>query len=356
MFSGRLFAQDTVCVGDPRYLFSNINDSTYFSHRYANHGLYYFLNHHATRPDSVTRTLHSLTYATEHNVGEKGIILYGIAISMTYDYSQNRFTWNHWSDTVWLKVSHDLNFGYFSGRPAMDSVRISLWSEQKTLVLDGFYRFRGSYDPDTLPPGAPDPFRIRFDSVIHDTLPLYCGYFDRPLHISDTSFFTSLELVAQFESFGSRESSSPYPGVYVAEAFINNRIGYYGRTSYAPDTIVGGLGWYWHEDDYWPVIIPIVAPQDNSYDPETPDSLETMGQVETTKLTVSPNPAQTYTTVLCDQPIDWLCVCDLTGRTLTTIKNCGTSARLDISSFPKGLYVVKVQTASAEIVRKLLVR
>jgi len=74
------------------------------------------------------------------------------------------------------------------------------------------------------------------------------------------------------------------------------------------------------------------------------------------EINIFPNPTDSRTTITCDMPITELTLCDLMGRSLTTLHNCGTSATLDLSAFAKGLYLIKVKTSKGMTVRKLSVR
>ena len=93
-------------------------------------------------------------------------------------------------------------------------------------------------------------------------------------------------------------------------------------------------------------------------DPEGPQDPEGIDNIQnsTFKINIAPNPADSRTTISCDLPITELTLCDLAGRPLTTLRNCGTSASLDLSTFPQGLYLIKVKTSAGTTVRKLSVQ
>lgn len=74
------------------------------------------------------------------------------------------------------------------------------------------------------------------------------------------------------------------------------------------------------------------------------------------EINIYPNPTDSRTTITCDLPITELTLCDLMGRSLSTLHNCGTSATLDLSAFAKGLYLIKVKTSKGTTMRKISVR
>ena len=100
-------------------------------------------------------------------------------------------------------------------------------------------------------------------------------------------------------------------------------------------------------------------PQDPQ-DPEDPGDPEGIDNVEIQnsefEINIFPNPTESRTTITCDLPMTELTLCDLMGRSLTTLHNCGTSATLDLSEFAQGLYLIKVKTSKGSAVRKLSVR
>ena len=73
-------------------------------------------------------------------------------------------------------------------------------------------------------------------------------------------------------------------------------------------------------------------------------------------VSVYPNPTGSSTVVTCELPIKELSLCDLMGRQLAVLHNCGISATLDLSAFARGLYLIKVKTSAGMTVRKVSVR
>lgn len=74
------------------------------------------------------------------------------------------------------------------------------------------------------------------------------------------------------------------------------------------------------------------------------------------KINIFPNPAGDYTTVSCEQPIQELTLCDINGRMLLTLRNCGTNAKFDTSALASGIYMMRVTTANGTTIRKLSVQ
>ena len=215
----------------------------------------------------------------------------------------------------------------------LDSVRITHDSEQKILILDEIIT---TLDGELT------------DSIGQFPQTLYCGYFDRPLQINDSSFF----VLAHIKT-----------GHLVIPAYnIHPDI----TTSYFYD----GYSHYWFRDTIynylWYPILPIIAPPpgwtpdpENPEDPENPGDDEGIGQAVGTQqssVTIYPNPASNSAVVTCAQPILELTLRDINGRLILTLRNCGTSTTLDTSTLSPGLYTLQVTTPAATTTRKLAVK
>ena len=95
---------------------------------------------------------------------------------------------------------------------------------------------------------------------------------------------------------------------------------------------------------------------DNPEDPEEPENPDGIGQADSFGLSIYPNPASGYAVVTCDTPIQELTLCDINGRMIISLRNCGESAKIDTSALVPGVYMLKVTTEAGTATRKLAVR
>ena len=102
-------------------------------------------------------------------------------------------------------------------------------------------------------------------------------------------------------------------------------------------------------------VIPDPEDPEDPEDPQDPESIDNI-QNSAFKINIAPNPADSRTTITCDLPITELTLCDLAGRPLATLHNCGSTATIDLSTFPQGLYLIKIKTSAGTTVRKLSVK
>lgn len=349
--------QDTVRVGDPRFMFSQITDSSYFYKRYGNRGLLLPDNIQATYADSLTRRLDRISYTTEHKVDKLGMVLYGVAVVtwfssphyynyQYYDFSvYEPFPWDPVYDTVWLKLRRGSDVGYVDGGQAIDSVRISHWSELKTLQLQGH------------PIGyTGNQYGILFDSTVYEEAPLYCGYFDTPVRIDDSNFFTSIELLAHFETM---TGSSYYPGIYVAIGNISTDVIYF--LYWRIDNPCGvGVGWCPVTDKEWPVILPILAPQGTPNPNWTPDpdpDPNSIAEAATGKchpdVSVFPNPARKVFSLRSDERIQKVELYDAMGRPVRVWN--GTHGTYSTDNIAPSVYTLRIVTPHGVTTERLAV-
>ena len=345
LLGGAVQAQttDTVRIGDPRFMFSQITDTSYFYQRYSNAILTLGYHITASHADSSARTLSKIAYTMEHKTNGKSIVLYGIALGTTF---ANYYPpigvpgqWDNVRDTVWLKVRRGSEDGIIDGTRAVDSVRISYWSEKKTLFFDGYPMQVGN-----------DPW-ILFDSIIHESVPLYCGYFERPLHIDDTNFFVSLDLVSHFETIQDGET---YPFIHVAVGLISTPVTWY-RYYYPHDyNPCGTVMWCPNTEPEWPAILPIIAPQGTPPPGGwTPEPTEGIDKADNFDLKIYPNPARRQFSVQSGVQVLRIEMYDVMGRKVREWGGAGEG--YDISGVRKGFYMLKVVTASGMTTQSMAV-
>ena len=94
----------------------------------------------------------------------------------------------------------------------------------------------------------------------------------------------------------------------------------------------------------------------NPDDPDNPGGDEGIGHADAFGFTIYPNPASGYAVVTCDAPILELTLCDINGRLLLSLHNCGGSAKVDTSPLAPGFYMLHVTTNAGTVTRKLAVK
>ncbi len=74
---------------------------------------------------------------------------------------------------------------------------------------------------------------------------------------------------------------------------------------------------------------------------------------ETNSLKVFPNPASEQLNVTCEEPMQSLALFNPTGQRVRQMEPCGNEAQIPLSGLPRGLYLLKVETASGTVMRKI---
>ena len=74
-----------------------------------------------------------------------------------------------------------------------------------------------------------------------------------------------------------------------------------------------------------------------------------------TSLNVFPNPASEQLNVTCEEPMQSLALFNTAGQRVRQMEPCGSEVQIPLSSLPRGLYLLRVQTANGSAVRKVVV-
>ena len=191
-------------------------------------------------------------------------------------------------------------------------------------------------------------------------------YFEEPREVGSNGIFWRVKVAGEY---GSRFHST-----YVV--YDNDFICYYSADC---SGLYGIVGW----DLYFPILTPLPEwevpsmrpltpereynpalhqdPQDpeDPEDPENPGGDEGIGEAvgsQQSAVNIYPNPASGYAVVTCDAPILELTLCDVNGRVLLTLRNCGGSAKVDTSGLVPGVYMLRVTTNTGTVTRKLAVK
>ncbi|MBR5664459.1 MAG: T9SS type A sorting domain-containing protein [Bacteroidales bacterium] len=74
-----------------------------------------------------------------------------------------------------------------------------------------------------------------------------------------------------------------------------------------------------------------------------------------TSLNVFPNPASDRISVECETEMRRVTLCNALGQQMLRVTPNAPQAELQVSGLPRGLYLLRVQTASGSAVRKVVV-
>lgn len=195
------------------------------------------------------------------------------------------------------------------------------------------------------------------DTVLYRSIMEF--YFDEPRSISGSSVFWKVKIANDYGSvFHSTFVTCQFDVVWWFHEDCTNGIGnprwdeLFPILTPLPEWEVPSMEQLIPEREYNPAVHQPDPDPDPDPDPEGIDNI----QNSTFKINIAPNPADSRTTVTCDLPITELTISDLAGRPLTTLRNCGTSASIDLSTLPQGLYLIKVKTSAGMTVKKLSVK
>ena len=316
--SNSVFCQDTVRLNDERFLFPQIR---------------YFSRGERETPGGIGLGHGTLgeCFGYECTLDKEKGEIYGIAIAIS-----------SFPSNLWLKIMDSVPGN--GSNTVMDSVRIYQDLEQKVLILDEIMTNENGE---------------LTDSILEYAKILYCGYFDRPVHVDDSSFFVYAELAAGYATF---PMYCIHPDItkycYGVEHIFGERIG-----SWYIDTVHSNI---------WLPILPIIAPPpgwteapddpedpDDPQDPDNPDNPggdEGIGEADGVPgFDMRPNPTSGVTTVSCAEAITELTVRDMAGRVVLHKSAFGTTDTFDTSTLRKGVYLVKVTTTRGTVTKKLVV-
>ena len=314
----QVFSQDTVRLNDSRFIFAQWDyENGYLYLPYVGESDCHF-------------SFHTLCYDGSSYFDEIGyecriskkesIKIYGIAFPIA---GFNEFSFD--TDTLCLKIK---NFILGNGPGGtLDSVQITSQSEIKTMYLDEIL-----CDWDTL-----GDYFILTDSIVRRALPLYCGYFEHPLLIEDTSFFVSARVSSGRDGIC---------GLFVPYFFIYPVCTNY---RYVCTTL------HWNSIsivDWWPILA-IVAPPSETPDPET-DAICSVEKLGISTVSLYPNPATDAFSVKTDGSVSLVELYDAKGS-LIRVWNGGQS-RYGLYGIGAGVYAVKVTTTVGVAIKTLIIR
>ncbi|MBO4751407.1 MAG: T9SS type A sorting domain-containing protein [Bacteroidales bacterium] len=185
-------------------------------------------------------------------------------------------------------------------------------------------------------------------------------YFDQPVHIRDTFLYWKIEMLScrskVYYSFRTQINGPSDVRVFGADCTPHDR----GESWDHMMAIIEPLP-QWEEDRMELLITDVVEDPDDpeNPDPDNPGGDEGIGEAvgsQQSAVRIYPNPASNSTVVTCDAEIQELTICDINGRLIRTLRNCGTSTTLDTSTLTPGLYTLQVTTTTATTTRKLAVK
>ena len=190
-------------------------------------------------------------------------------------------------------------------------------------------------------------------------LPMYERYFSSPIEVTD-SFYVGRRFGPGMDvlvlgvcpiRLSPNDPDPPFPGQY-------------GAAHFDWATVVGGDSvvikkWRYIQKPLWPnyrLVFPILAPPDTTSSSGTDTTGVGVNTVLYRYTTVSPNPATGRVKVLSSFGLQHIEAYDAAGVRVYEGKAEGLSATLDVSSWPKGIYVLRITTGSGPTTKKLLVQ
>lgn len=205
-----------------------------------------------------------------------------------------------------------------------------------------------------------EPYDNCIDTVLYRQVLEF--YFDEPKEVSGALLWWKARVVAANGSGFILTECTGYNMCFVAY-YDEHCVGGNMRNMWDPFfPIITPLP-EWEEPSMTQVIpFPAATPEPpdpEDPDPENPGGDEGIGEAvgsQQSAVSIYPNPASGYAVVTCDAPILELTLCDINGRLLLSLHNCGDSAKVDTSPLAPGLYMLHVSTDAGTVTRKLAVK
>lgn len=85
------------------------------------------------------------------------------------------------------------------------------------------------------------------------------------------------------------------------------------------------------------------------------DKTLAVAHIKSAVVKVFPNPASEQLNVTCGEEMRSIALFNPTGQRVRQMEPCGTEVQVPLSGLPRGLYLLRVQTASGSAVRKVVV-
>ena len=86
------------------------------------------------------------------------------------------------------------------------------------------------------------------------------------------------------------------------------------------------------------------------------DILSTKGYSENNEVRMYPNPANNFVTIASDVLIDKLEMYNVLGKKVHQAQTNSNTVNLDVSTFSKGLYILKFKINNGSVIKKLVVK
>lgn len=312
-----VFPQDTVRLGDSRYLFPQVDFKNGYIYKW-NVDCEPYMG-----PSNVDYELGFECAMPERDTA----LIYGVAFPI-----RGNLRWNFDIDTLWLKIRRSIRTNGDGMVPdsivAIDSVQITPDCEQKTLFLDEIWMA----DDHSLS-----------DSIVREAIPLYCGYFDHPILMEDSSFFVTVQTVDATQS-------------------IHGETHYVISKCYEIYPTCRGYTWHnqlghrsWFDSEIWTPILPIVVPPPVvAPDPEPePNDIQPITQDVRQAVSVYPNPASGSFAIRSASAVLKVELIDAKGGICRTWES--PSDEYGISTLAAGVYTVRVTTVSGVESKQLVI-
>ena len=189
------------------------------------------------------------------------------------------------------------------------------------------------------------------------TYPMYETYFDCPLTVSDTFYIGKSQ----------RTATSGYGGDSRYDHMCLELLIYQGYEIGTNEYHMWKWCYDYSQDWWWPLrqqtsneyymIFPILTPKPGSQNPDNPDPESvTEADMVSRYVTVQPNPAEKEARVLSSFGLERIEAYDGGGRQVLAREASGLVATIDVSSWPRGTYILRITTPMGMATKKLLVQ
>ena len=185
--------------------------------------------------------------------------------------------------------------------------------------------------------------------------PMYEKYFDSMIAVSDTFYVGSTQR-SQEGGYGTWRHIGLSVLCYFGSAYNRDYIAF--KYCYPNE---GSVHWVlereegMEQEDFYMMMFPILTPEGGISSDDTTTAV-TQADMMARYVAVQPNPAVSEARVLSSFGLTLVEAFDAGGRRLLSLPATGYEAVLDVASWPRGTYILRITTPLGPVTKKLLVQ
>ena len=185
--------------------------------------------------------------------------------------------------------------------------------------------------------------------------PMYEKYFDSVIAVSDTFYVGSTQR-SQEGGYGTWRHIGLSVLCYFGSAYNRDYIAF--KYCYPNE---GSVHWVlereegMEQEDFYMMMFPILTPEGGISSDDTTTAV-TQADMMARYVAVQPNPAVSEARVLSSFGLTLVEAFDAGGRRLLSLPATGYEAVLDVASWPRGTYILRITTPLGPVTKKLLVQ